>query len=65
MTDVSLRHLAILRHMPRHPRKLEASEFTRHLHDLGFDCTKRTVERVLQDFRLKLSALIDAGMDVE
>ena len=44
------RQWALLRLIPRHPRKISTSELTLRLEELGYEVTKRTVERDLRMF---------------
>lgn len=58
MSDTLQRQWAMLRMLPRAPRKLAASEICRRLEDLGLGATLRTVQRDLQ--ALSLSFPIDS-----
>ncbi len=45
--DTLLRQLAMLRHIPQHPRQVTARELTERVEAEGFEVSKRTVERDL------------------
>lgn len=49
MSDTVLRQWSILRSLPRHPYKITASAIGRRLQSDGFDVTKRTIERDLEN----------------
>lgn len=59
MTDTTLRHWTMLRHLPRHPRKIDAATMTKLLTQDGFAVHRRSVERDL----VKLSRLFPLVCD--
>jgi len=59
MPDTTLRYLATLKRIPRHPRKLSAPALRKRLAADGFDVTLRTVQRDLK----RLSALFPLTSD--
>lgn len=63
MKDESTRTLerqwAMLRTLPRAPRRITAMEVSDRLRDIGFDVTKRTVERDLQSLATRFPLILD------
>ncbi len=59
MPDTLLRHWEMLRHLPRHPRKVAVAELVARLGDAGFAVTRRSIERDL----VKLSVLFPIACD--
>lgn len=63
MKDESLRTLerqwAMLRSIPRAPRRVSATELTTLMRDMGFEVTKRTIERDLQSLALRFPLYLD------
>ncbi len=59
MPDTTLRQLAMLREMPRAPRKISSAELRQRLRAQGFDTTIRTIQRDLE----RLSALFPIASD--
>ena len=59
MTDTLLRHWTMLRHVPRHPRKVAVGELCDRLESAGFQVSRRSVERDLQ----KLSSIFPLRCD--
>lgn len=47
MSDTTLRHWMMLRHLPRHPRKIDAAALAGLLSEAGFLVSRRSVERDL------------------
>ena len=59
MPDTNLRHWVMLRHLPRHPRKVDAATLARVLAESGFEVSRRSVERDL----IKLSSVFPLVCD--
>jgi predicted DNA-binding transcriptional regulator YafY len=59
MPDTLLRHWFTLRHVPRHPRKIDAAALAHLLDDAGYAISRRSLERDLQ----KLSAVFPIRCD--
>lgn len=49
MSDTVLRQWSVLQILPRHPRKITAKQIENDLRDQGFDVSKRTIERDLEN----------------
>lgn len=59
MSDTTLRHWMMLRHLPRHPRKIDAAALANLLQEAGFSVSRRSVERDLN----KLSSVFPVQCD--
>lgn len=59
MTDTLLRHWTMLRHVPRHPRKVAVADLCHRIEAAGFHVSRRSVERDL----LKLSSIFPLRCD--
>lgn len=59
MTDTLLRHLAMLRLIPRSPRKVDAGTLQRQLAGTGFTVTQRTIRRDLDKLSANLPLVCD------
>lgn len=59
MSDTTLRHWMMLRHLPRHPRKIDAAKLVELLCNAGFVVSRRSVERDL----VKLSSVFPVACD--
>jgi predicted DNA-binding transcriptional regulator YafY len=59
MPDTNLRHWVMLRHVPRHPRKVDAASLARLLAESGFEVSRRSIERDL----IKLSSVFPLVCD--
>lgn len=59
MTDTLLRQWAMLRHIPRHPRKVDTVTLQNTLAKQGHDITLRTIQRDLNKLSLALPLISD------
>ena len=59
MTDTLLRQWAMLRHIPRHPRKVDTVTLQNILAKQGHDITLRTIQRDLNKLSLALPLISD------
>ncbi len=59
MSDTLLRHWMMLRHIPRHPRKIDVAGLAEHLEAGGYCVSRRSVERDL----IKLSTIFPLCCD--
>jgi predicted DNA-binding transcriptional regulator YafY len=59
MSDAIFRNWVMLKHIPRYPRKITASELCALMRDEGYETSKRTIERDLQ----KLSGIFALTCD--
>ena len=53
------RQWTMLRLIPRHPRKISATDLTERLNELGYAINKRTVERDLKMFEELFGLVVD------
>jgi len=53
------RQWAMLRSIPRAPRRISATELTALMRDMGFKVTKRTIERDLQSLAVRFPLQLD------
>ena len=47
MSDTLLRQWTMLRHIPRHPRRISVHDLRAHLAEQGYTTTERTIQRDL------------------
>ncbi len=59
MSDTLLRHWMMLRHIPRHPRKIDVARLAQHLEADGYHVSRRSIERDL----IKLSTVFPLRCD--
>ena len=57
MSDTLLRQWTMLRHIPRHPRKITVSTLHERLREQGYPTTERTIQRDLQELSGQLFGL--------
>jgi len=57
MSDTLLRQWTMLRHIPRHPRKITVSALHERLREQGYPTTERTIQRDLQELSGQLFGL--------
>ena len=61
MSNTLSRTMAMLRHIPRHPRKIDTSALLQRLATAGYDISLRSIQRDLNDLSCILPLVSDSG----